>query len=275
LPCLYAWATLVAGRFAWSAALFSLPLFLTLAILTFFGFARPALGRDTALEHTSILAALLTLVLIEGYTAGGAEPLLVFFEVAALSALVFAADRPEGMAAGAVALAGAAMTKVEGVVFAALVIAAAALFLRSGWRWRSFALFAATPLILLAAWVLFCRSHGFLESYDLPARSRGTLKYLPVVLREVGREVSYSGARFAPWIAVLALAIRGKRSPASRMALAVAIGFGGFIVSTYLTSEVDPQKWIAWSASRVLISPLVCLFFWGAARASVVTESHH
>src|SRR5262245_49485222 len=63
LPCLYAWATLVAGRFAWGAALLSLPLFLTLTILTFFGFARPVLGRDAALEQTSILAALLAFVL--------------------------------------------------------------------------------------------------------------------------------------------------------------------------------------------------------------------
>src|SRR5262249_10847000 len=115
-------------------------------------------------------------------------------------------------------------------------------------------------------------SHGFLESYDLPARTRATLVYLPVVLGAVGREASYS-AWFVPWIAVLALAIRGKRSPASRMALAVAIGFGGFIVLTYLTSTADPKKWIDWSASRVLITPLVCLFFWSAARAPEVTES--
>src|SRR5262249_10765408 len=272
LPCLYAWATLVTGRFAWGAALLSLPLFLALAVLTFFGFARSTLGRDDALEQASILAVLLALVLIEGYTAGGAEPLLVYFEVVALSALVFAADRPEGMPAAAVGLAGAAVTKVEGLVFAALLIGAVALFLRGSCRWRPLALLAGTPTIFLAAWVIFCRSHGLLESYDLPARSRATLVYLPIVLREVGRGASYS-TRFAPWIAVLALAVRGKRSPVSLIALAVALGFAGFTVLAYLTSKDDPRQWIVWSASGVLGTPLVSLFFWGAARASVVTES--
>jgi hypothetical protein len=272
LPCLYAWATLVAGRFAWGAALLSLPLFLMLAILTFFGFARPVLGRVAAAEYASILAALLAFVLISSYTAGNAEPLLIYFQVVALSAIVFAIDRPEGLPAAGVALAGGVLTKVEGMVFAALVVFAAVILMREARRWRSLTLLAGAPAIALAAWVFFCRSHGLLDFYDLNKRSQLMLGHIPVVLREVGRQAAYD-AWFMPWIVVFVLSIGGKRTRASFLALAVALGFGGFIICTYLTSKEDPTLWIQWSAARLLITPLLCLFFVAPANASANAKS--
>jgi hypothetical protein len=266
LPCLYAWATLLAGQFAWGAALLSLPVFLALAVLTFFGFARATLGQREAMEHACLLAAVLTLVMVAGYTAGNAEPLLVYFEVTALSALVFAADRPEGIPVAAVALAGAALTKVEGVVFAALVAGGAVLFFRDARHWRRLALLAGAPAAALGAWSLFCRSHRLPDVFDLHKPSTPTLAHFSLVIGDVIHQASY-GFWFAPWVVLFLLALPGRRTRPSLLALTVALGFGAFLLYAYLTSSGNPHLWIEWSASRVLITPLVCLFFCATARS--------
>jgi hypothetical protein len=272
LPCLYAWAALAAGKFAWGAALLSLPLFLALAVLTFFGFARRALARREAAEHSSLLAAMLAFVMVAGYTAGNAEPLLIYFEVAALSALVFAADRPEGAPAAAVALAGAALTKVEGVVFAALVVAGAVIFIKDARHWRRLALLAGAPAAALGAWTLFCRFHRFPDLFDLHKPSKPTFAHLSLVFGDVIHQASY-GFWFAPWVVLFLLALPGKRTPPSLLALTVALGFVAFILYAYLTSEGSPHLWIEWSAARVLITPLVCLFFYATARFAALRVS--
>jgi len=271
LPCLYAWAALVAGKFAWGAALFSLPVFLALTLLTFFGFARRSLSRREAAEHTSLLAALLAFVMVAGYTAGNAEPLLVYFEVTALSALVFAADRPEGVSVAAFALAGAALTKVEGVVFAALVIAGVVLFIKDARRWHRLALLAGAPALALGAWSLFCRLHGFSDVYDLHRLSLPTFGHFSLVLKDMTHQASY-GFWFVPWVVLLLLSLPGRRTGSSLMAITVALGFGVFIVYAYLTSIESPHLWIGWSGARVLITPLVCLFFFGTARIAAMSS---
>jgi len=272
LPCLYAWAALVAGKFSWSAALLSLPVFLALAVLTFFGFARPALGRREAMAQASLLAAVLTLVMVAGYTAGNAEPLLIYFEVAALSALVFAADRPEGVPAAAVALAGAALTKVEGVVFAGLVAGGAVLFIRQARRWQPLTLLTGIPVAALGTWILFCRSHRLPDLFDLHRPSKPTLAYLSLVFGDVIHQASY-GFWFAPWVLLFLLALPGKHTRPSLLALTVALGFGAFLLYAYLTSSGNPHLWIEWSAARVLITPLVCLFFCATARVAAPTAA--
>ena len=73
-----------------------------------------------------------------------------------------------------------------------------------------------------------------------------------------------------PWIAVFILSLPGKLTRASLLALTVAVGFTAFILYAYLTSTANPHLWIGWSASRVLITPLVCLFFFAAARVTAV-----
>src|SRR5438067_7563889 len=233
-PCLYAFATLVAGRFAWGASLLTLPLFLGLAALAFFGFARPDLGGRVAGELTLVLVALLGFLLVASGCAGNADPPLAAFEVLALSALVFAGDRRDGLAACGIALAAAVLTKVEGTVFAALAFAAAWAFARRGTRGRVVLLAGLPPLLALSGWVLFIRVHGLADVYGFGSGSRLNLAFLPLVLRETGRVAAY-GVWYAPWIAVAALLASGRIRRRALPALAIGIGFAAFVVYLYLS----------------------------------------
>jgi hypothetical protein len=260
VPCLYAWGTLFAGRFAWRTALLSFPLFVGFATLTLYGFARPALGRRAALANASLLAVLLGFLGVENMVAGDAEPELFLFEVLALGALVFAGGTAAGLAAAGIGLAGAVLTKIEGTVFAGLVVGAWAAFGVPGFRRRAraAAILGLAPGAALAAWLLFARQNGLLDIYRLGVTARLTLAELPVVLRELVRDELF-GPRLAAWAVVAALLIVRRPPRAALFPLTVAAGFLAFMVYMYLSGRGDPKLWIQWSAARLAMTPLICL----------------
>jgi hypothetical protein len=239
-------------------------LFLLLSALTFFGFSRPVLGRRVATEYTSVLTALLGCVLVVSLTAGNADPLLLYFEVLTLSALVFAGERPEGVAAAALGLAGAVLTKVEGTAFAVIVVVAYSVFFRKARDGRSLELLAAPPALALAAWFSFCHLNRLIDVYRIHSETTPMLAHLPMVFRKMGAAAGY-GLAFIPWIVVLVLALGRQRTAGSTMALAVGSGFLAFVFYLYLRVPGDPSLWITWSASRLLITPLTCVFVSAAA----------
>lgn len=264
VPCLYAWGTLLAGRFAWGAALLSLPLVLAFAALTFYGFAQVRLGRRLAAEYACLLAALLGLLAVWKLLAGDAEPELFLFEVLALSALLFGGGSRSSLAAAGVGLAGAVLTKVEGTVFAALLAASYVVLVAAGRRRRAAAALVLPPAAALGGWLLFCRSHGLLDIYRVEGRGRLSLEHLPLILRELARYV-LSGPGLAAWILIGALVLVRRPSRESLAALAVAGGFLVFMVYMYATAPNDPTLWIQWSAARLSMSALLCGFFAVAA----------
>ncbi|HEY2798383.1 MAG TPA: hypothetical protein VGK26_10890 [Thermoanaerobaculia bacterium] len=259
VPGLYAWGTLIAGRFAWRTALLSFPLFVAFAAITLYGFARPALGRRVALENACLLAVLLGFLGVANMVAGDAEPELFLFEVLALAALVFAGRSAAGLAAAAVGLAGAVLTKVEGTVFAVLVVGAYTVLgdSASRSRARTMAVMGLPPAAALVSWLLFCRQNGLLDIFRLGARTRLTPGELPIVVRELVRYDLF-GPRLAAWAVVGALLIARRPPRAAVFPLAVAAGFLGFMVYMYLSGKGDPTLWIQWSAARLSMTPLVC-----------------
>jgi hypothetical protein len=259
LPCLYAWAALLAGRFAWGAALLSLPLWLTLTSLTFFGFARPVTGDRRARELTALLTALLGFVMVTTLMGSNADGLLIYFETLALSAFLFAGDRLAGQIATAIGLAGATLVKVEGTVFCVCFLIAGALTVRAPRRWRAAVVIGVPPLLLLGVWVVFCRLNGLTDVYDFGRHGHVSTTYIPAVVRAVAAEASY-GVWYAPWIALAALLVGGRRSRSMRMPLLAASGFVAFMLYMYLTARGDPREWIGWSAGRLLVTPLLCCF---------------
>jgi len=263
LPCLDAWAMLVAGRFAWGAALLELPLFLALSAAAFWGFARRALGSRPAAEWTALLVLLLGYCLTVSMSAGAAEPLLLFFEVVALAALVFGGSGALG--AAALALAGCALTKVEGLAFSLFVSAAfCADRRRGGSIGRCLALLALPAAGVALVWVFFCARHGLLDIY----RGGGRLhpEYFGIVLRELPAAGRYE-AGYLPWLVVGTALAAGLRRGLELRAGLVAILFFLFTVYVYLHMSVEPTQWIAWSASRLLLTPLTALFFAAAGAA--------
>ncbi|HEY4229300.1 MAG TPA: hypothetical protein VGO79_03960, partial [Thermoanaerobaculia bacterium] len=260
VPGLYAWGTLIAGRFAWRTALLSFPLFVAFAAITLYGFARPALGRRVALENACLLAVLLGFLGVANMVAGDAEPELFLFEVLALGALVFAGRTPAGLAAAGVGLAGAVLTKIEGTVFAVLVVGAYVAFgvLGSRSRARMAVILGLPPAGALAAWLVFARQNGLLDVFRLGARTRLTPGELPVVLRELVR-YDLLGPRLAAWAVVGALLIARRPPRAALFPIAVALGFLAFMVYMYLSGHGDPTLWIQWSAARLSMTPLICV----------------
>ena len=263
-PSLFAFGTMAAGRFAWGASLFTLPFFAGIAALALYGFARPSLGVRTAGELAVVLLALLGFLLIATGCAGNADPPLIAFEVTALSALIFAGDRPPGLAIAGIALAAAVLTKIEGTVFAALVVVATLARVPRGSRRRVLGIVAAPPALALSAWVVFTRLHGLVDVYTFRSGSRLNLAQLPLVLREIHRFADY-GVGYAPWFAVAALFVGGRIGKRALTPLAVAVGFAGFIGYMYLTTGSDPTLFIGWSSNRLLITPLTCIFLAAAA----------
>ncbi len=248
-PMVLAWSSIAAHRFsAWGALLLT-PLCLVAAALALRGYSRSN-------AFSVLLAALLAFTFASSYVAGGADAELILFEVMALSALTFADD---ANLVAAVALAGAAFTKVEGAAFAAVVIVAYGVVRRG---LRRVAILSAPSVVLLGSWILFARHEHILDSYALggkPLFLPQLSRVLPVALHEA----SYR-AMYLPWIAVgVPLAI-GRRWRRAALPLLVAAGSIAYAIFFYLHVP-DPTFWVQSSANRVLITPLVCLTVAAAA----------
>ena len=231
VPLYYAWTMLGATELDWFGALSSAILFLALAT-----FAVPA-------KFQALFASMFALLFIRNDVAGNAEPALIFFEVVALGALLAKND-----IVAAIALSGAALTKLEGAVFAVIVIALL------GRRWKV----ALPPLIILGLWLLFANANGLLASSD--PRYAFSAEYVLPALRQLAGQMSF-GLWYLPWIAI---AVMYTRSRESLPYIAAALAFLAFMVLTY----ARPEAHMEWSAQRVLMTPLVLFFFSAITRSA-------
>jgi hypothetical protein len=242
LPMLYAWTMLGGERLDWFGAIATAPLLLLAATATIWGFTRSA-------TLTALFAATFGFLFLDNNIAGNAEPLLLFFETLALGALVCA---PACEVVAALALAGAVLTKVEGAAFAGVAV----LLLASGRRRISLA-----PAIALASWIGFCAAHGLLDAYRQKAGGTITLAFVKPLLEQA---TMHSG--YLPWLAVGLLIALGKPRRAWRV-VAAALLYFAFLVAAWVGGGGDVATEVAWSARRVLMTPLLLLFF-GAYQAS-------
>jgi hypothetical protein len=232
VPLYYAWTMLGAQQLDWFGGMASAVLFLMLATFAIRGDA-----------YKALFAAMFALLFIRNDVAGNAEPALIFFEVVALSALL---DKKDVLVA--IALSGAVLTKMEGAVFAILVIAL--LFRRK---------LAAIPLVVLAAWLVFAKMNGLFGTSD--PRYAFSLSYVWPAMKQLAGQLSF-GLWFLPWVACGAAAALGRRI--ARVYVAVAIAFLAFMVLTYARAEAH----LEWSAQRVLMTPLVLFFFSAITRSA-------
>ncbi|HKS21994.1 MAG TPA: hypothetical protein VJZ76_04290 [Thermoanaerobaculia bacterium] len=256
LPLVYAFAASIAHGFSWWGALFTMLLLLLATTLAFRGLAREALGDERASAYAVLLAALLAYGYARSMVAGAGEPMLLLFETIAIAALTF---RDDGELLAAIALAGAAWTKVEGTAFVAIVVVAYIVTRRR--VVRAVAL-AAPAIVLVGSWLLFAREHKFLDQY---ARAGETmhLENLGKVLGATARQASY-GAFYLPW---LAGAVPFAFAKNWRRAMLPLLVFGGLVASAiyFYLHDNAPLWWIESSAERVLLSALMTLLVAAAA----------
>jgi hypothetical protein len=120
------------------------------------------------------------------------------------------------------------------------------------------------PALALAAWIGYCARHGLLDTYRGHV-SGGHAAYAAVVKPLLVESSMH--AFYLPWIA-LAVIIAAGRSRAAVPALAAAAAYLVFLVVVWAGgAEANIATEIAWSARRVLITPLLFVFF-AAASAS-------
>ena len=164
VPIVQAWGVIWSGRMPWNGALLASGLWLVASVPLVHAFLACRLAPSVAAAVTAFWTAALSVSLAHSYSGGNAEaPLLAFATLAAVALLVEPrADRP-GRLLPALALAGAAFTKVEGLVAAAaLAVGTLARDLHEG-RSRPFAgvvPLVAAPVAAIGLWFLFQRQAG-------------------------------------------------------------------------------------------------------------------
>lgn len=244
VPAIYALTMIGSRSLHWFGALALAPLLLAATTVVV---ARSL--RDGAL--TALFAAIFAFLFIDNSIAGNAEPFLILFETIALAALLFD-DEP---LVAATALTAAVLTKVEGVVFVAATVGALVVFRRLPLR-RAIGV-AIPSMTAIILWITYCARNGLLDAYA-PHHALVNWNIAKPLLAE-----SAMGSMYLPWIAVVLLIACGR----ARMALPAVIAAGAFIVFLIVVwIGTEAQSEIAWSAKRVLMTPLLLLFF-GAAKA--------
>ena len=257
VPNVYAFASLLAGRFSWGAATLTFPM-LVLAI---------ALALPSALEGRrrprQTLPAVAILIAVVGATgrplliAGNADMPLIFFEVLSLAILVSPArsERPFQILAG-VLIAGAATAKVEGLIFAVASICLI-LFVNRGRppRIATAARISVPTILALGAWFGFGFRSGLFHGY----RGFGPLleihwNRLGLVLTAVARQLFAVDYALPFVLPVLLLFIVRPARAGGWIPAATSFAGALFLVFNYLHGAADPTEWIGWSAGRVLLT---------------------
>jgi hypothetical protein len=262
LPFLFAFGSLVAGRFPWGASLLVMPWLLAATVSLFAASARKRIGNpEGAGWLTAVCGGVLAFSYLVTLSAGNADSLLILFEVAAFTALACARGHARGEWLAGFALAGAVLAKIEGVFFAAIFTSCIAIIERSGFRDRvqTALRLSAVPASVFIAWMIFCRTHGLLNIYR-GGMGQFTLMHAAKIPSAVLQSASY-GYGYLPWLAIGAAAFAVRRFGFARAPLVMAVLFLGVNIFFYLHGERDPTEWIGWSAGRTLITMMTCFLF--------------
>ena len=246
LPLNYDWAAVIAGQFSWWAAVLTSGLLLlgTVALVR-------ASSRDD--RGVVLMAATLAYSFALAHVAGGAEPMLIFFETLAIIGVTFIRDPRGQIVMAGLGLAGSVMTKMEGATFAVALVLAMLVVRRSFKR----TIVIATPAaILLVTWLGFVKAHHLSEYYRtaiLPMYFGTTLKALAALAKAASYDL-YG----LPWLIPIALILFAPNRRNAAIPLIVSLLTFAAAIFFYFHIP-DPAWWILDSAPRVLLTPLTSL----------------
>ena len=249
----YAWGALMSGNFSWWGGLLFTPLCFLAMTVAFRGIAERAIGERSARMFATLILALIAFASQLDPVAGAGEPPLLLFELIALAALTFAPEDRGALLVASIVCAAAVLTKVEGTMFSAIVAVAFVLAQR---RIKDAIAFAIAPAIAFGAWMLFIRHHKLLDIYGV--RERAHFENIGRVLKALAVEQMSYAAWYLPLIAAIAPMLFAKTWRRAAFPLLVAAGSFAAAVFVYLHAE-DPTFFIASSAHRLLLTPLMCL----------------
>jgi len=266
LSVIYAWSHTFTPQFSFSAVLLTTPLILMAIAAIVHAYSGDAAG-------TLLVIATLAHAIAITWAAGAGEPPLLLFETLTIVAITFVNDSRSQAILGAIGAAGAAAMKIEGTTFVIAVVIGLVLVRRD---FRRAALIGAAGALVFGGWFLFTRMFGISETYALLRQFPFRAAMVPRVLALIVPAGSYEMG-WLSWIVPLALiALSGQWR---RAALPLTISLLTICAATFFYSRGnDPTWWIATSAPRVLMTPLLALDIAvlaasGMKRASPVPEA--
>jgi len=259
---IYAVAAMAAGRFPWEAATLTFPLLLTALAMSLPGLLRLSVPRDSAWASSALIITALGFLGNELDVAGNGEPFLWLFETLSMAILIspFGLTRGGKLLAG-LFLAGAAVSKVEGLPF---TLAAVVLLLLLTRREDLQIGNVLVPLLLPAAlslgvWFVFGAVRHVFFGYESYGQTLDIhWDRLSLVLGGVGAAIWSSGFALPFLLPLLAVIAAPGKSRLALLPIGVSLTLALFFVFTYLHGDKDPSEWIGWSAGRVL-SPIAAL----------------
>lgn len=262
---LYAFATMLAGRFAWTAAVLTFPLLLAALAAALPSLLGGRLPRASAASFSGLAVAAIAYAGIETDVGGNGEMPLLLFETLAAALLVSPRAREAGvqLLAGLL-LAGAVTAKVEGLPFAAAAVALfLALGVERGRRHAAAARLVLPPAVCLGAWFAFGATRRLFFGYAGEGRLLDLHAARIVSVVRLIAKALFAAGWGLPWLVPLAVLLAAAASVGLRRAVWIPLGtaaaLAGFFVFTYLHREEDPALWISWSAARIFIATAALL----------------
>ncbi len=272
VPVVQAWGVIAAGEMPWRRAPLAAVIWLAAALPLVLAFLRRRVSDDSALAATGFWGTAMAISLARSLSGGNAEAPLLFFEaVAGVSLLAERESEVSSRFLPALFLAGAVLTKVEGLAAAGLLVAGA--LLRDLLERRRGAIRGAIPLIVapalaLAGWFAFQRLSGLPAGYvghgPLFALSYDSLGSLgKAFLRHLD-----AGTLWLSWIFPLLFVFASfRRLRAGVPGLLFAAGLLLFFAHDYMHDFEDPAVRIGWTLPRVS-QPALSLVILAAAVVS-------
>lgn len=255
VPVTQAWGIRIAGEMPWTLAPLASVLWVIFASVLIYGSLRRHLTASDSLVATSFWLAAISISCAYSYSGGNAEAVLLAYESAAL-ALVLTERPGDSRLLPAIMLAGAVMTKVEGVVAVGAIVLGVVLrdllVSRRVQFVRTLPLVVA-PLLAVLFWFFFQWSEGLPVGY----KPHGQLahlywEHLGTIIGNFPKNLG-AGSFGVAWLAPLLFVIfaRKHRWTNALPGLALIAALFAFFVFDYLHDASAPVERIGWTLPRI------------------------
>lgn len=267
LPATLAWSALVAGRTSWLGGLACSMLWYLATLALLQPLLARRLGAQDAFRITALWSITMSLTLVSTMSGGSAEPPLLAFETIAITVLLTNPTRNAGLAVlTAVCLAGALLTKIEGLLGVVLIVAAALaadLMLQRRPREQEIVCYVVLPFACWGLWPVFENVYGVNTSDAMRAYETldaFSFQYLPQILHVSLVELAGPAFGIPVLLALATIVIHRRRWLTILPVLFFCVGSLAVYEGYYFIHGSDPTTWIRWTFGRItqpLVSALI------------------